>query len=1403
MKRIFGFLLLSVFLFSCSDSIDSHGSNFLLTEKPYILKGSVKYSDNEELSGRMAIPATPDIAEYLSDTEYTFEVWHNGTLKDVTFDTSGNFSLQLNTGDNEIKIEVEKKVESSPVDCITILRSTETITIGANSPHVLSKNFVLKKLQTEGKKGNVKLEINCSNAGVDYVTATLVETDPTKISNWQNALGIDDGTLISEAGVNGTWVTFPSGDAPLSINSGSYRVKFDFYDNYDNKNILYSRIQTIEVYDGLLTDKWYEAGVDQPGPVETFIVNGEAVSAFVNATVYVDPVNGDDDNGGSYYGKFKTLQKALNTVDARNKKVSGEEFNIFLSGDFTDQDPVFLNQESGVLKLNIKSDSDTQRVITGKSGQSSSVLFKINGRNVDNTIVNLENIRITGQTNTSDTDNGGGIYVEKATLTLTKCTIDSNNANYGAGIYIADGIVKLGNGSKITGNTATYSGGGVYNKGIFFMYGSSLIGDSATSTTLASDSSGGYANKAETGGGIYNNGGNVYIGYDSAEHEYPIESDTNTWYGIRRNFSTANGAGIYHQSGTLKIASGDISYNYVNSNDPSFSCYGGAVYLAAGATVSGGTFTGNKAKNGGAFYITSGKKLTIDGNAVITKNTAENEGGGICNLGTLTMAAGTIGGSGAQNTAGESGGAVYQSGTFNVSGSATIYTGSSKTNDVYLPNGKVVTINNTYSGSGNNVSNKMALTPQTWKRGNDVLGGSKKTATNSGYFKTTDSEWNILNDTNFYGMLDAELWVDGTTESGTGTYSKPYKTVNSAVNACWSSDRAFTINIKGMVSGNQTVPAATTAQGLAKSFTIKGNSTSAALTAGGSGTALTINTTTLVNISSLIIKGGNVTGNGGGLYLTASGTKVNLGSNVKIFNNVASENGGGVYAVSGSILCLNGGAIVGNKDADRPSYISSTPSDSNGYNKAKCGGGIYCLGTLGLGKLVNENGTISDASSSDCYIAANIATETGAGIYISGNNAPQIKTAYIQKNYASEYAGGMYCGAAATISAGNFEHNKAKYGGALATQSGNMSYEISGGTFNSNAATNNGGAVYSQGKMTISGGSFTSNGANIYGGAIYHSNSNSVIVGKATFTSNTASTNGGGAIYSISGLNINDSGIKMTYGNQCGKNDIQLADDKKVSVSVSSLTNHTKIKPIYIGTSNMSGKTVLGGSYGVGLYRSFNSSIFGKMIDSAGIVRDGGYVTSKTEAESTLNQITSDPVTIAVEGSSPSLSDLATITKTYSARSIILDLSGSSFTAIGQDGFSGCTGLYSIKLPKNLSTPYGLGSGCFAGCSNLTSVYGLENFMGQIPGRAFANCEKISSLNISKCTKFYKNTFEGWKTNQLVNIGTGTFTVKGGGSYTEVVDSSWKPTNSPYMYPNQDILQKFTAYQNYIFERNN
>lgn len=1401
MKRIFGFLLLSVFFFSCSDSIDSHGSNFLLTEKPYILKGSVKSSDKEELSGRMAIPATPDIADYISDTNnYKFKVSHNGDPKNgVTFDNSGNFSLQLNTGDNEIKIEVEKKVESSPVDWITILRSTETITIGANSPHVLSKNFVLKKLQTEEKKGNIKLSIDCYGAGVEYVTATLVETDQTKISNWQSALGITDGTLISELDVSGSTAKFPFSGDSLSINSGSYRVKFDFYDSEESKNILYSRIQTIEVYDGLLTDKWYEAGVGSNGPVETFTVNGEAVSAFVNATVYVDPVNGDDDNGGSYYGKLKTLQKALDTVVIRNSKTDDQEFNIFLTGDFSSQDSVVLDCSGKALKLNVKSDSDTQRVISGRPEQSSA-LFSIVGKGANNTIINIENIRITGQTNTNTSSEGGGIYVDKATLSLTKCTIDSNNARSGAGIYIADGIVKLGNGSKITGNTADYSGGGIYvtQSGTFYMYGSSLIGDSATSTTLASDSIGGYANKAKDGGGIYNNKGKVFIGYDSADHENPIESGTNTWYGIRRNFSTANGAGIYHQSGTLKIASGDISYNYVNSNDPSFSCYGGAVYLAAGATVSGGTFTGNKAKNGGAFYISSGKTLTIDGNAVIKKNTAEYEGGGICNLGTLTMAAGTIGGSGAQNTAGESGGAVYQSGTFNVSGSATIYTGSSKTNDVYLPNGKVVTINNAYSGSGNNVSNKMALTPATWKRGNDVLGGSKKTATNSGYFKTTDSEWNILNDTNFYGMLDAELWVDGTTESGTGTYSKPYKTVNSAVNACWSSGRAFTINIKGTVSGNQTVPAATTAQGLAKSFTIKGNSTIAALTAGGSGTALKINTTTLVNISSLIIKGGKVSGSGGGLYLAASGTKVNLGSNVKIFNNVASENGGGVYAVSGSILCLNGGAIVGNKDADRPSYISSTPSDSNGYNKAKCGGGIYCLGTLGLGKLVNENGTISDASSSDCYIAANIATETGAGIYISGNNAPQIKTAYIQKNYASEYAGGMYCGAAATISAGNFEHNKAKYGGALATQSGNMSYEISGGTFNSNAATNNGGAVYSQGKMTISGGSFTSNGANNYGGAIYHSNSNSVIVGKATFTSNTASTNGGGAIYSISDLNINDSGIKMTYGNQCGKNDIQLADDKKVSVSVSSLTNHTKIKPIYIGTSNMSGKTVLGGSNGVKLYRSFNSSIAGKIIDSAGKVIYGGYVTSKTEAESTLNTITDNPVTLVVEGNSPSLLDLAAITKTYSARKIILDLSGSSFTAIGQDGFSGCTGLYSITLPKNLST---LGSGCFKDCSNLTSVNGLENFNEWIPGGVFANCDKISSINISKCTHFYKNTFEGWKTNQLVNIGTGTFTVKGG-SYTEVVDSSWKPTTSPYMYPNQDILQKFTAYQNYIFERN-
>jgi predicted outer membrane repeat protein len=89
---------------------------------------------------------------------------------------------------------------------------------------------------------------------------------------------------------------------------------------------------------------------------------------------------------------------------------------------------------------------------------------------------------------------GGGIY-NAGTLTLSGSTVSNNWASDGGGIYndflngISAGIGNLTiTNSTVTGNTAAYDGGGIYNNGILTTTSSTVTGNSA----------------AHEGGGIYN-----------------------------------------------------------------------------------------------------------------------------------------------------------------------------------------------------------------------------------------------------------------------------------------------------------------------------------------------------------------------------------------------------------------------------------------------------------------------------------------------------------------------------------------------------------------------------------------------------------------------------------------------------------------------------------------------------------------------------------------------------------------------------------------------------------------------------------------------------------------------------------------------------------------------------------
>ena len=229
-------------------------------------------------------------------------------------------------------------------------------------------------------------------------------------------------------------------------------------------------------------------------------------------------------------------------------------------------------------------------------------------------------------------DNGAGIYNQNSgtvemsggSIINNKCESSSDVA--GGGLYNAMSSSKfIMSGGTINQNivkctnTASSSshgyGGGVYNAGYMFMYGSAVIGNKAASSLATSSD---YGNYAREGGGIYNDNnsasskvGKLYIGYEpSSDVTSPVKAELTG--GIYQNYadtltSQTNGGGAISSANSVQIASGTIAYNATSR-------FGGAIYSSNSFEITGGTIRDNDASvSGGAIYLPSSKVLTLGG----------------------------------------------------------------------------------------------------------------------------------------------------------------------------------------------------------------------------------------------------------------------------------------------------------------------------------------------------------------------------------------------------------------------------------------------------------------------------------------------------------------------------------------------------------------------------------------------------------------------------------------------------------------------------------------------------------------------------------------------------------------------------------------------------------------------
>lgn len=759
----------------------------------------------------------------------------------------------------------------------------------------------------------------------------------------------------------------------------------------------------------------------------------------------------------------------------------------------------------------------------------------------------IKDLTITNGKNTE----GAGIKVENGTLKLTDGAIVTGNdgsGGNGGGVYVSSGASLFMYGKALIGDNAkstatatgdsasTYAnkaknGAGIYNYG-----GSVYLGYSATSSPspLTSNNTDGYFGVSrnyatESGGGIYHAYGTLQIASGNVSYnqsatsggavyfDYVTGADTATTLsaGSVKGNKSGQGGALYIKSSKSVTVSGAMA---INGNTAT--SRGGAVYNKGTFKITGSsTFNDNTASSattdvyGGALYNCPSCVIEITGSAEIKNNTASTTksgcsayGGAIMNdQGSLTMSAGTIGASGALNylpaNTGTSryGGAIYQNGTFNISGTAYVYPGTEKNNDVYLATDKYVTIDASWGGS--QASNKMAITPAGWKRGKQVLDGTNA-STYYSYFKGSEDDWLTVVDTNDSSKVklytEYKIYVAGTghatgatgvgdgkssADGGLGTKAKPYDSISEAVNQCWTVKKDFTIYISGFIeNAQQTIPAKDTAnnKGLAQKITLAGFTGTASdginrnLTEvdESTGSALVSNTDVPVTITCMTIKGGFATG-GGGIYVNKSGAKLVLDEGTNITGNTSTGSGGGVY-FKGSTT--GKGTLVIKGTNGNKTYISgnsATGDNSYGGGIYMSSSNLYISGYALIGATSNTYAyEASDKHSNFAKWGGGIFATTDSSInlgYDEGGSAATLQDGYgVRYNYASVKGGGINCfNGVINMASGSVSNNGTNYsssssgGGGLYLE--NTEFTITNGTIDQNIAYA-GGGIYLTGQ---------------------------------------------------------------------------------------------------------------------------------------------------------------------------------------------------------------------------------------------------------------------------------------------------------------------------------------------------
>lgn len=528
-------------------------------------------------------------------------------------------------------------------------------------------------------------------------------------------------------------------------------------------------------------------------------------------------------------------------------------------------------------------------------------------------------------------DKGGGIYNNTGRICLIDAQssdadsirINANKGNYGGGIY-NDGTVTLKGTVSVSGNTASSSGGAIYNNQNLIINNGRILNNTAatygggimnknTLTVTGGEITGNRA-VANSGGGICNDGGTQGVATVLTISNGKIYNNTSgKGSGIEQHgaynpkmtvkggwiYGNAGGYGIHNEAGTVEIKDGaGMGFSsWTNSTVFTSSNNGeGNIYNKGNLSVQGNANAWICLASTTNFNINNVGTCTINSSGnypVITgKSTHAVDNSGLMTIEKVLILNAQAG--------------IYNSRNININGGGIygctaygIY--NTVTGNVIMGNAD---IHDNYNyGTGAGVYNLGTYTMSSgYIRNNTSSGGGG--VQNNGIFNLKGGE---IKD-NISGRLGGGVRNDGTfTMSGGGINGNTAASGGGGI----FSGRNNDLNISG--------------------GTIKNNKVSSG---NGGGIYTDTHNAKILSLTNTTITGNTATGgNGGGIYYNASVTleSNNISSNSavtgggiafggsentmksgSVANNMATSWGGGIQVMSGSSLVLNEASIYGN-----------------------------------------------------------------------------------------------------------------------------------------------------------------------------------------------------------------------------------------------------------------------------------------------------------------------------------------------------------------------------------------------------------------------------------------------------------------------------------------------------------